>query len=170
MIAASNRDLEQMVSEGAFRSDLYYRLKAFPVVAPPLRERTEDIPLLVQCFTDRYAVQCNKEITRIPTDTMAALCRHSWPGNVRELENFIERSVILSSGTTLEVPLAELKGPAPDGLDETTLRGIERNHILRVLHECHWVISGPSGAATKLGLKRTSLQYKMQRLGIVRPR
>jgi formate hydrogenlyase transcriptional activator len=142
----------------------------FPVLAPPLRERTEDIPSLVQCFTDRYALQFNKEITRIQADTMAALCRYPWPGNVRELENFIERSVILTSGTTLEVPLAELAQHVSDGNDETTLRGIERNHILRVLNECHWVISGPSGAATKLGLKRTSLQYKMQRLGIVRPR
>jgi formate hydrogenlyase transcriptional activator len=173
LIAASNRDLERMVADGEFRSDLYDRLKMFRVVAPPLRERTEDIPPLVQCFTDRYAVQCNKEITRIESETMAALSRYPWPGNVRELANFIERSVILTSGTTLEVPLAELKQPGPmatNGIDETTLRGIERNHILRVLGECNWVISGPSGAATKLGLKRTSLQYKMQRLGIVRPR
>jgi len=170
VIAASNRDLERMVANGEFRSDLYYRLKVFPVIVPPLRERGEDIPSLVKTFTDRYALQNNKSITRIPAETIAALGRYPWPGNVRELENLIERSVILTQGSTLEVPLSELKPPGPDGVDETTLRGIERNHILRVLAECNWVISGPSGAAIKLGLKRTSLQYKMQRLGIVRPR
>ena len=109
LVAASNRDLAQMVAEGTFRSDLYYRLKVFPIVVPPLRERVEDIPLLARCFTERHARQCNKAVTEIPADTMRALCAYSWPGNIREMENLIERSVILSQGSTLEVPLAELE-------------------------------------------------------------
>jgi formate hydrogenlyase transcriptional activator len=168
LVAASNRDLAQMVAERAFRSDLYYRLKVFPILVPPLRDRAEDIPDLVRCFTGRYVRQLRKPITSIDADAMKALCHYSWPGNVREVENFVERCVILSQGSTLEVPLGELQpvsSPAADG----TLEGVEREHILRCLNECDWVIAGPSGAAAKLGMKRTSLQSKMQKLGITRP-
>jgi formate hydrogenlyase transcriptional activator len=171
LVAASNRDLAQMVADREFRSDLYYRLNVFPIVLPPLRERLQDIPQLVHYFTERYARQYNKPIMDIPPETITALCRYLWPGNVREMENFIERSVILSQGSILEVPLGELKpvtGTAAP--EETTLEDFERAHILRVLNESHWVIAGPSGAAAKLGMKRTSLQYKMQKLGISRPR
>jgi formate hydrogenlyase transcriptional activator len=169
IVAASNRDLAQMVADQGFRSDLYYRLNVFPIVIPPLRERVEDIPQLVRYFTERHARQYNKPITSIPAETMTALCRYPWPGNVRELENFIERSVILSQGSTLEVPLGELKPVSGTAADGSTLKDFEREHILRALNECHWVIAGPSGAAAKLGMKRTSLQYRMQKLGITRP-
>jgi formate hydrogenlyase transcriptional activator len=169
-VAASNRNLAQMVEEGRFRSDLFYRLNVFPISAPPLRERTEDIPLLVRHFIDRCAREYNKRITTITEKTMKALCRYHWPGNVRELANLIERGVILSQGSTLEIPLIELK-PANETLtEELSLIEFEREHILRALNECGWIIAGPSGAAAKLGMKRTSLQYKMQKLGIIRPR
>jgi formate hydrogenlyase transcriptional activator len=172
VVAASNRDLCQMVAEGTFRSDLYYRLKVFPISVPPLRLRAEDIPALVRCFTERHARRCNKTITEIPPETMSALCCYAWPGNVRELENFVERCVILTQGPTLEVPLGEL-GPLPSILAPSgpaaTLEGVEREHIIRTLVSCNWVIAGRSGAAVKLGMKRTSLQYKMQKLGINRP-
>jgi formate hydrogenlyase transcriptional activator len=171
LVTATNRDLEQMMDDKEFRSDLYYRLKVFPVVVPPLRERVEDMPLLVRCFTERYARRYKKSVTHIDSVTMAALCRYHWPGNVRELENLIERCVILSQGSTLEIPLEELKASkSTEGEEEsTTLENIEREHILRVLNQCNWVIAGPSGAAAKLGMKRTSLQRKMQKLGITRP-
>ena len=169
LVAASNRDLAQMVADRGFRSDLYYRLNVFPIVIPPLRERVEDIPQLVRYFAERHARQYNKPITSIPAETMATLCRYPWPGNVRELENFIERSVILSQGSTLEVPLGELKPLSTKAAYGTTLKDFEREHILHALHECHWVIAGPSGAAAKLGMKRTSLQHRMQKLGISRP-
>ena len=171
VVAASNRDLTEMIAAGDFRSDLYYRLRVFPIVVPPLRDRTEDIPLLVSCFLERHARRCNKTITRIPDETMRALCRYSWPGNVRELENLIERSVIISPTSTLEVPLAELRPGAIEVAEPNqSLEGMERQHIRRALQESNWVIAGASGAAAKLGLKRTSLQYKMQKLGITRPR
>ncbi len=166
LVAASNRDLAQMVAQREFRSDLYYRLKVFPIMVPPLRERVEDIPLLVRYFTDRYARQFNKPITSIASETMTALCLYPWPGNVRELENFIKRSVILSPGATLEAPLGELQPLNNKAVEVITLEGVEREHILRALNECNWVIAGASGAAAKLGMKRTSLQYKMQKLGI----
>jgi len=169
LVAATNRALEQMVADKQFRSDLYYRLKVFPIVVPPLRERVEDIALLVRWFAERYARQYKKSITNISSETMTALCRYHWPGNVRELENLIERCVILSQGSTLEVPFGELKPSKSKEAAATTLEDVEREHILRVLNECRWVIAGPSGAATKLGMKRTSLQTKMQKLGIARP-
>jgi transcriptional regulator with PAS, ATPase and Fis domain len=169
LVAASNRDLAQMVEDGEFRSDLYYRLKVFPILIPPLRERVEDIPILVGHFTKHHARQCKRSITSISPETMTALCRYHWPGNIRELENLIERSVILSQGQSLEVPLGELKPAGAKTAVEPTFEDIQRQHIVRVLDECNWVIAGRSGAAAKLGMKRTSLQYKMQKLGITRP-
>lgn len=170
IVAASNRDLARMVADREFRSDLYYRLNVFPIMVPPLRERAQDISLLVQYFTERHARRYNRPITSIPAETLAALCRYRWPGNVRELENLIERSVILSQGPTLDVPLGELMPVNETAIGALTLEDCEREHILRVLNDCRWVIAGPSGAAAKLGMKRTSLQYKMQKLGITRPR
>jgi formate hydrogenlyase transcriptional activator len=172
LVAATNRHLKQLVADGEFRSDLYYRLNVFPILVPPLRERSEDIPELVQCFTLKHANQMKKPITSIASETMAALCHYSWPGNVRELDNFIERSVILSQGSTLDVPLGELEPFTRftrREADVSTLKDLEREHILRALNESNWVVAGRSGAAAKLGMKRTSLQYKMQRLGIIRP-
>jgi formate hydrogenlyase transcriptional activator len=171
LVAATNRDLAHMAAEKEFRSDLYYRLNVFPIVAPPLRERAQDIPLLIRYFTQRFAQRMNKRIERIPTDTMTALTQYRWPGNVRELENLIERAVILSQGAQLHVPLAELKATA--GNNHTaqplaTLQETEREHILRALRESNWVIGGTDGAATRLGMKRTTLNSKMQKLGISR--
>ncbi|MDN5940971.1 MAG: sigma 54-interacting transcriptional regulator [Nitrospira sp.] len=170
LVAASNRNLEQMVEEGAFRSDLYYRLKVFPIVIPPLRERSEDIPLLIRFFTKKHSLDLKKSITTIPADTMDVLCRWTWPGNIRELENFIERCVILSPGETLEAPLTELRSAVTEPSRPVTLHDAERDHIRQALLACRWVIAGPSGAAAKLGMKRTSLQYKIQKLGIDRSR
>ena len=170
VIAASNRDLAEMISERAFRSDLYYRLKVFPIMVPALRERVEDIPTLVRYFTQRYARKLRKAITSIGSETMSALCRYPWPGNIRELENFVERSVILSRSSMLEAPLGELAPLHRRKADVSTLKDLQREHILRALNESNWVIGGRSGAAAKLGMKRTSLQYKMQKLGISRPR
>ena len=142
----------------------------FPVVAPPLRDRPEDIPLLVRYFTQKYARRMNKRIETIPAETMAALSKYHWPGNIRELENLIERSVILSQGPDLRVPLTELtKTPALSSSNGVaTLEAAEREHILRVLREANWVIGGPSGAAARLGMKRTTLQSKMRKLEISR--
>jgi len=169
VVAASNRDLAQMAQDGTFRSDLYYRLNVFPITLPPLRERIDDIPLLVRYFADRHARQYNKSITSVGEDTIDALCRYSWPGNVRELANLIERSVILSNGSTLKVPLGELTPSSDTTVASVTLKDFEREHILHALNASHWVIGGPSGAAARLGMKRTSLQYKMQKLNITRP-
>jgi formate hydrogenlyase transcriptional activator len=172
LVAATNRHLKQLVADGEFRSDLYYRLNVFPILVPPLRERSEDIPQLVQHFTLKHADRMKKPITSIASETMAALCHYSWPGNVRELDNFIERSVILSQGSTLDVPLGELEPFTRftrREADVSTLKDLEREHILRALNESNWVVAGRSGAAAKLGMKRTSLQYKMQKLGIIRP-
>jgi transcriptional regulator with GAF, ATPase, and Fis domain len=168
LIAATNRDLAKMVAEKEFRSDLYYRLKVFPVQLPPLRERRDDIPRLVRYFVDRHARTLGKKIESIPDDAMKALVRWDWPGNIRELENFIERAVILTNGPALRAPLAELQsadGPEPAGEDLATA---ERDHIVRVLRESRGVIAGPSGAAARLGLKRTTLNAKMKKLGIER--
>jgi formate hydrogenlyase transcriptional activator len=169
LVAATNQDLAQMVTDKQFRSDLYYRLNVFPIVAPPLRERPEDIPLLVRYFAQKYARLMNKRIETIPAGAMTALAKYHWPGNIRELENLIERSVILSQGPDLHVPLGELKAPAttaPNGA--ATLEAAEREHILRVLRETNWVIGGSSGAAARLGMKRTTLQSKIRKLGISR--
>lgn len=169
LVVATNRNLEQMVTDLEFRSDLYYRLKVFPIMLPPLRERPEDIEMLVPYFARRYAQRMKKPLAKIPSDTIAAMCRHSWPGNVRELENFIERCVILSPGEDLEAPLAELDLTTGGAPSLTTLEDAEREHIRQALQACRWVLGGPGGAAAKLGMKRTSLQYKMQKLGIIRP-
>ena len=169
LVAATNRELARMVKDRQFRSDLYYRLKVFPIMVPPLRDRPEDIPVLVQYFTQKHAQRMNKRIEAIPPEAMKALTRWSWPGNVRELENFIERAVILSSGPVLRIPLAELAitGEA-ESANSTTLRTAERDYIIRVLRETKGVIGGPQGAAARLGLKRTTLNFKMKRLGIRR--
>jgi PAS domain S-box-containing protein len=169
LVAATNRDLKQMVADREFREDLYYRINVFPVEVPPLRERTEDIPQLVRHFTRKHAHQINKSIITIPTEVMDALCQWTWPGNIRELENFLERCVILSSSEDLEAPLSELHSVASASTFPITLQDAEREHIRQALLACRWVIAGPSGAAAKLGMKRTSLQYKMQKLGIARP-
>lgn len=172
VVAATNRDLGRMVEAHTFRSDLYYRLNVFPITVPPLRARAEDIPVLVRHFAQKFASRMKKRIESIPADAMRALQTYPWPGNIRELENFIERAVILSSGTELFVPLAELKRP-PQTAHEgngalATLEEAERDHILKALRATNWVIGGPSGAAAKLGMKRTTLQSKMHKLGIAR--
>ncbi|HLZ35653.1 MAG TPA: sigma 54-interacting transcriptional regulator [Nitrospira sp.] len=170
VLAATNRDLALLVEEQKFRSDLYYRLKVFPILVPPLRERAQDIPVLVRHFVQKFAGRMKKRIETVPARAMEALQVYSWPGNIRELENFIERAVILTQGTALFVPLSELKsapGAAANSLN-ATLEQAERDHILKALNECNWVIGGPTGAAIRLGMKRTTLQSKIQKLGIIR--
>jgi len=173
LIAATNRDLGQMVQEKQFRSDLYYRLKVFPIFAPPLRDRTGDIPVLVRHFVTTHSRRLGKNITVIPEETMQALCRWPWPGNIRELENFLERAVILTRGSSLYVPLAELETKVAEEEEELertnpTLQVAEREHILRVLRETDGQIGGADGAAARLGLKRTTLNSKLKKLGIER--
>lgn len=171
LIAATNRDLGQMVAEKQFRSDLYYRLKVFPITLPPLRNRREDIPLLIRHFVDRHARRLNRSITNIPIDVMQALTNWAWPGNIRELENFVERAVILSKGPELRAPLFELivpqleRKPAQHG---PIPRSTEREHILGVLRETRGMIGGLDGAAARMGLKRTTLNSKLKKLGIKR--
>ncbi len=171
VIAASNKDLARAVEEKEFRNDLFYRLNVFPLHLPPLRERREDIPLLIRHFVERCARRMNKQIDLIPDEAVEAMMNWRWPGNIRELENFIERSVILSAGNRLRPPLAELReemvARRPPDL-ERTLRDRERDHILEVLRQTRGLLSGAKGAAARLGLKRTTLQYKMQKLGIAR--
>jgi formate hydrogenlyase transcriptional activator len=176
LVAATNRDLPAMVETREFRSDLYYRLSVFPIMSPPLRERPDDIPRLVRHFTQKFAKRMNKPILTIPAGIMKVLSQYHWPGNVRELENFIERAVILSRGENLDAPLAELRRTRPAaelGAEAaqplTTLEEAEREHIRRALQDANWVIGGPSGAAGRLGMKRTTLQSKMSKLGIRRP-
>ncbi len=172
VVAATNANLEQMVQEKKFRSDLYYRLNVFPISVPPLRERPEDIPLLVHFFANKFAQQMKRRIESVPKETMAALVNYHWPGNIRELQNFIERGVILSRGSTLEIPLGELKQAPPKNSNHTngtTLESVEREHILRVLNEARWVIGGPGGAAARLGVNRTTLNHRLRKLGISRP-
>ena len=169
LLAATNRDLEDMMEKKLFRSDLYYRLNVFPLTVPALRDRPEDIPLLARYFTQRFARRMEKRIERIPSDVMDALSRYQWPGNIRELENLIERAVILSQGTNLSVPLLELKTKVRDGHPfVSTLQAAERDHIVRALEKTNWIIAGPSGAATLLGMKRSTLQSRMVKLGISR--
>src|SRR5271163_4439863 len=169
LVAATNRNLLDMVKRNEFRSDLYYRLNVFPIPLPPLRARREDIPALVAHFVEIYARRMGKQIERVPAETMSAFHSYEWPGNVRELQNFIERSVILSDGTVLCPPLAELKQSAgAESQGATTLQDAERDHILKILKQTRWVVSGPSGAAARLGMKRSTLYFRMQKLGISR--
>jgi formate hydrogenlyase transcriptional activator len=167
LIAATNRDLADSVRESEFRSDLYYRLNVFPIRVPPLRERREDIHLLVEHFVQKFARRMNKSISSIPKQTLDGLMEWHWPGNVRELENFIERSVILTQGSVLVAPLGELVPitMAEKSVDDS-LELAEREHILRALRESRGQIGGPRGAAMRLGLKRTTLQSKLKQLGI----
>jgi len=165
LLAATNRNLTQMMGDKLFRSDLYYRLKVFPINIPPLREHPEDIPVLVRHFTRTYAGKMNKQIDKIPSETMRALVSWTWPGNVRELENFIERSVILSPGSTLRAPLAEIRADAPEEPANASLEQVERNYIIRVLGESNGVVSA---AATRLGMPRTTLNAMMRKLKISR--
>jgi formate hydrogenlyase transcriptional activator len=170
LIAATNRDLKSLVEDRQFRSDLYYRLNVFPITLPPLRERQEDIPVLVRYFTQHYAIRMKKNIQTVPTKTLEVLSRYDWPGNIRELENLVERSVILTQGTDLQVPISELQADSrPVLISATTLEEAEREQIMRALQEAKWVVGGPAGAAARLGVKRTTLQSKMQKLGISRP-
>ena len=173
LIAATNRDLGQMVVEKQFRSDLFYRLKVFPIFAPPLRDRVGDIPVLVRHFVTTHSRRMGKNITSIPEETMEALCRWPWPGNIRELENFLERAVILTRSSVLYVPLAELETKVAEEEEKLernnpTLHAAEREHILRVLRETKGQIGGTDGAAERLGLKRTTLNSKLKKLGIER--
>ncbi len=165
LLAATNRNLPQSVKEGDFRSDLFYRLNVFPIVIPPLRDRREDVQVLVEYFVRHYASRMNKSITSIPSKTMETLVQWEWPGNIRELENFVERSVILTPGSVLQVPLGELRGGRAES-DTGTLRDREREKIIRVLRECQGQLGGPNGAAARLGLKRTTLQSRLNQLGI----
>jgi formate hydrogenlyase transcriptional activator len=170
LVAATNQDLKQMVAQKQFRSDLYFRLNVFPVAVPPLRQRREDIPLLVKGFVNDCSRRMNRRVDNVPAETMAALTQYAWPGNVRELQNFVERAVILSPGATLRAPLESLSwseqlSPAPP----ITLKEAEYDHILRTLKETNWMIGGPRGAAERLGLKRTTLHSRIRKLGLSRP-
>jgi formate hydrogenlyase transcriptional activator len=172
LVAATNRDLTEMMKQGDFRSDLYYRLNVFPIRLPPLRERPEDIPLLVQYFMQKYARRMGKRIETIPAATMKKLVDWPWPGNVRELQNMIERGVILSRGFVLEIPLTELEQsamPVRSDSNASTLQAFEREHILHALRDNGWVIGGPGGAAARLGLNRSTLNARMRKLEIQRP-
>jgi formate hydrogenlyase transcriptional activator len=173
LIAATNRDLMAMVEERTFRADLFYRLNVFPVEVPPLRDRQDDIPLLVRHFVQQFSRRMGKVVDTIPTETMNSLVRYHWPGNIRELQNLVERAVILSTGPVLRVPIDDLHlPPAPPAANRKagTLEEAERRHILEALNAADWVISGPKGAATTLGLKRSTLQARMEKLGIRRAR
>jgi formate hydrogenlyase transcriptional activator len=168
LVAATNRDLAAMVSDRQFRSDLFYRLNVFPIVSPPLRERREDIASLAHYFMRKFARRMQKRVERISSQTIAALSQYHWPGNVRELENLVERSVILSSDTTLDVPLSELMRH-DSARRAVTLEEAERAHICRALQQANWLVGGRTGAAARLGIKRTTLQSRMIKLGIERP-
>ena len=172
LVAATNRNLMHCVEEGTFRADLFYRLNVFPIQVPPLRERPEDIPLLVRHFVEHYARRINRVIDTIPSNAMEVLVRYPWPGNIRQLQNLIERSVIMSRGPVLRVPVAHLHSDTvanPGAAHPRTLEEAEREHILSALKETKWVLAGPYGAAAHLGLNRSTLQFRMKKLGIVRP-
>jgi formate hydrogenlyase transcriptional activator len=170
IIAATHRSLPAMVQDGRFRQDLFYRLNVFPILVPPLRDRKEDIPALVAFFTQKFARQLDRRIEHIPASAMERLVAWPWPGNIRELQNIIERSVILSQGAELKVPVADLD--EPQGLEvpspPRTLQELEREEIRKALRDCGGVIGGPEGAAARLGVKRTTLTYRMKKLGILR--
>jgi formate hydrogenlyase transcriptional activator len=172
VVAATNRGLASMVERNQFREDLYYRLNVFPIQVPPLRERKEDIPLLVRHFVQHFERRMNRTVATISPETMDAFIRYNWPGNIRELQNLVERAVILSDGLVLQSPLRDVAISAAttqhDGRHQT-LEQAERAHILATLNETKWVLSGPKGAATRLGLNRSTLQFRMKKLGIVRP-
>jgi formate hydrogenlyase transcriptional activator len=171
IVAATHRDLEGMILDKQFRSDLYYRLNVFPIQVPPLRERREDIPLLVHHFVRQAARRMRRVINTIPSETMEALIHYRWPGNIRELENTIERAVILSPGPVLQLSLRDLKSRLAPGQNtdrHQTLEEVERNHILKTLKDTSWVLAGAAGAAARLGLNRSTLYFRMKRLGIVR--
>jgi len=186
IIATSNRDLDQMVADGRFRADLFYRLNVFPVRVPSLRERPEDIPLLVRHFAEQCARRMNKKIETISSETLKQMRQYHWPGNIRELQNVIERAVILSAGPVLNVPLSEIQSrPLPaagDGSENGDEKGdrsagknirnvleeTERKHILNVLSQTNWIVAGPNGAAVRLGMKRSTLQLRMRKLGLSR--
>jgi len=169
LVAATHRNLVEMVKRNEFRSDLYYRLNVFPVPLPPLRARREDIPALVEHFMEIYAHRMGRQIDQISPETMSELTSYPWPGNIRELQNFIERSVILTSGNVLESPLASLRNAAEaQSLGPITMEDAERDHIRKTLEQTRWVVSGPNGAAARLGIKRSTLYFKMQKLGISR--
>jgi formate hydrogenlyase transcriptional activator len=174
LVAATNRDLAQMVGDGRFRGDLYYRLNVFPVVLPPLRERPDDIPRLVRHFTQRFARRMGRRIETIPAEAMDALTKYAWPGNIREMQNVIERAVILSPGPSLQIPIGDLPAAVPRGRVPAgalvTLADAEREHILGALRETDWVLGGPKGAAARLGMARSTLHWKMKKLGLSRPR
>ncbi len=169
LVAATHRNLVEMVKRNEFRSDLYYRLNVFPVPLPSLRARREDIPALVEHFVEIYARRMSRQIDQISPETMAELTSYPWPGNIRELQNFIERSVILTSGNVLESPLASLRNAAEaQSLGPITMEDAERDHIRKTLEQTRWVVSGPNGAAARLGIKRSTLYFRMQKLGISR--
>ena len=172
LIAATNRDLETMVHEQSFRSDLFYRLNVFPIRVPALRERPEDIPLLVRHFAQQGARRMNKQIDTVSSETMNALCNYDWPGNIRELQNVIERAIVVSKRSELRVPLTDLKARAsPDAnlLANRTMEQVERAHIVATLEQTRWVLSGPDGAAARLGMNRSTVLFRMKKLGITRP-
>jgi formate hydrogenlyase transcriptional activator len=169
LIAATHCDLAGLVSRDGFRSDLYYRLNVFPILVPALRERMEDIPLLVRHFVETFAEQMGKQVKEIPVEVTRALVNHSWPGNIRELQNFIERSVILTSGEVLQAPLGDLRrNVSAEPSKAITLEEAERAHIRKTLEQTRWVVAGPNGAAARLGIKRSTLYFRMQKLGISR--
>jgi formate hydrogenlyase transcriptional activator len=181
LIAATNRDLAEMVADHEFRADLFYRLNVFPIVLPPLRDRREDIPLLVRHFARQFARRMNRAIDTIPSETMSVLVGYHWPGNIRELQNLVERAVILSTGAVLNVPLRDLQSQAQTAAPTNapvngksrkieTLEDVERRHVLETLVATDWVVGGPKGAAVLLGLKRSTLQVRMEKLGIRRAR
>jgi formate hydrogenlyase transcriptional activator len=173
LVAATNRDLQQMVDDGTFRRDLFYRLNVFPVEVPPLRERREDIPALVRFFVQKFASRMKRQITSIPTSAMNALQEWEWPGNIRELENVIERAVIITTGAVLQVPPFQMKLDSDALLvppqELSAFHAAERDVILEALRQAGGIIAGPEGAAARLGMKRTTLQSKMRKLGIRRP-
>jgi formate hydrogenlyase transcriptional activator len=169
LVAATHRNLVEMVKKSEFRSDLYYRLNVFPIQLPSLRARREDVPALVEHFVAIYARRMDKQIDHIPPETMSALVSFPWPGNIRELQNFIERSVILTSGNVLQAPLATLTSAGEmESLGAITLEDAEREHIRKTLEQTRWVVAGPNGAAARLGIKRSTLYFRMQKLGISR--
>jgi formate hydrogenlyase transcriptional activator len=181
LIAATNRDLAEMVADHEFRADLFYRLNVFPIQLPPLRDRREDIPLLVRHFARQFARRMNRAIEAIPSETMSVLVAYHWPGNIRELQNLVERAVILSTGPVLNVPLRDLQSQPQAAVPANstangrprkieTLEDVERRHVLETLDATDWVVGGPKGAAVMLGLKRSTLQVRMEKLGIRRAR